>query len=245
MKSGYERADCELRNRGPWTVLSVLEWPRFALGQTTALRGGVSPSLHHPGTRLAFYEHFDLRSFYEAHQIHGNRLTSAGAASAGYLNTDGLFAARPHVLLTIRTADCYPVFLRERRSGRFGILHAGWRGLREGIVRKALNQWFSRTVDLLLGSGIGVEHYPVGDDVRDDLAEAFGTPITELRKIGILLEDKLNLPRTIQYQAERSEVPVSTYRRLAPSTAEGPPPMLSHRADGTEDRMVSWIVRRE
>jgi hypothetical protein len=31
---------------------------------------------------------------------------------------------------------------------------------------------------------------------------------------------------------------------LPPSASEELPPMLSHRADRTEDRMVSWIARR-
>jgi copper oxidase (laccase) domain-containing protein len=243
LNSGFERTKFELRNRGPWTVLSVRDWPRFTVGQTTALGGGASPSLNQPDARLAFYKHFNVQSFHEAQQVHGRQLATTGRYSAGYPYTDGLFASVPRRLLTIRTADCYPVFFRERRSGRFGVVHAGWRGLREGIVRNALERWFSRPVDLLLGSAIGADHYPVGADVRAALSKAFDTPESDLRKAGVFLEENLNLPRAIQFQAEHAEGTVSTYRRLPPSTSEDLPPMLSYRADGTEDRMVSWIAR--
>jgi copper oxidase (laccase) domain-containing protein len=95
----------------------------------------------------------------------------------------------------------------------------------------------------LLGSAIGADHYPVGADVRGALSKAFDTPESDLRKAGVFLEENLNLPRAIQFQAEHAEGTVSTYRRLPPSTSEDLPPMLSYRADGTEDRMVSWIAR--
>lgn len=241
MTSEFSRAEFELRNRGPWTVLSVRDWPGLSLGQTTALGGGRSPSLHRPDTRLAFSSLFDVVSYHEAEQVHGNDLRSVGGRSGCYPGTDGLFAARPRVMLTMRTADCYPVFVKSEDDRRFGLLHAGWRGLRRGIVRQALDRWFSRPVDVLLGSGIGVSEYEVGEEVVEAFVESCGLSESELRQRDVLEGRHLNLPVLIRRQVERSDVQLRSLRKLPPSTSGDTPPMLSYRLEGTDDRMVSWI----
>lgn len=245
MVTEFSRADFELRNRGPWTVLSVQDWPGFSLGQTTALGGGRPPGLHRSETRSAFYSLFDVVSSHEAEQVHGNQLRSVSGRSGCYPGVDGLFAARPRVMLTMRTADCYPVFVKSPGGRRFGILHAGWRGLHKGIVRRAIDRWFSGAVDVLLGSGISVDDYEVGEDVVAAFEETCGLSESELRQRDVLEDHHLNLPMLVKRQAEQSDADLRSLRKLPASTSDDTPPMLSYRLDGTDDRMVSWIYEYE
>ncbi|MEQ9367187.1 MAG: laccase domain-containing protein [Leptospirales bacterium] len=103
------------------------------------------------------------------HQVHGDRAVeiradqlaaragprdAANAEHAGifYGEGDALFTGEPGVLLTIRTADCLPLFFDlSLDPGQadtqnpipttrtvVGIAHAGWRGLAAGIVSRTL-----------------------------------------------------------------------------------------------------------
>jgi len=57
---------------------------------------------------------------------------------------DAALTDRRDMILSVLTADCIPVFLAAG-EGVVGIIHAGWRGLKKGIVKKtvqtALEQW--------------------------------------------------------------------------------------------------------
>ena len=69
-------------------------------------------------------------------QVHGNRVvavTSAGQWAGA--EADGAATTEPLAPLAIMTADCAPVVLVAERG--FAVVHAGWRGLVEGVVEEA------------------------------------------------------------------------------------------------------------
>ena len=84
---------------------------------------------------------------------------------------DALVTAEPGILLTIRTADCLPVLLVDRRLRVMAAVHAGWRGTLAGVVEKTARElrrlYNSRPEDLVaaLGPAIGPCCYEVGDEV--------------------------------------------------------------------------------
>jgi hypothetical protein len=116
-------------------------------------------------------------------QIHSNRVTAVGGAQAGSLvpDSDGLATATPGVGLLLRFADCQPILLYDPIRHALALVHAGWRGVAQGIARRAVEtmvQAFgSRPGDLLAGLGpaIGPCHYIVGDKV----AAAMGYVLTD------------------------------------------------------------------
>jgi YfiH family protein len=106
-------------------------------------------------------------------QIHSNRVVAVSGAQAGSLipDSDGLATATPGVGLLLRFADCQPILLYDPVRHALALIHAGWRGVAQGIARRAVEtmvQAFgSRPGDLLAGLGpaIGPCHYVVGDKV--------------------------------------------------------------------------------
>ncbi len=96
--------------------------------------------------------------------------------------TDGLVTETPGLVLCVLVADCVPILLMDRKAGRLGVVHAGWRGAASGVVPSALAAFGalgSRPEDLtaMLGPSIGFEAFEVGEEVVD----ALGLTGTSLR----------------------------------------------------------------
>jgi len=66
------------------------------------------------------------------------------------------------------TADCLPVLLCDRQGSVVGAVHAGWRGLCDGVIEATVGAMGVVPQDLLawLGPAIGQQHFEVGDEVR-------------------------------------------------------------------------------
>ena len=116
-------------------------------------------------------------------QVHGNRIVVITGHQAGSTvpDSDGLVTATPGVALLLRFADCQPVLLYDPAHHVLALVHAGWRGVAQGIARRAVEamvQAFgTRPGDLVAGLGpaIGPCCYTVGDKV----AAAMGYVLTD------------------------------------------------------------------
>ena len=108
-------------------------------------------------------------------QAGGAGCEPAGPASAAspLACGDALVTAERGVLLTVRTADCLPVLLADRRLRVIAAIHAGWRGTLARIVEKTVGEmrrlFNSRPQDVVaaLGPSIGSCCYEVGEEVVD------------------------------------------------------------------------------
>jgi YfiH family protein len=106
-------------------------------------------------------------------QIHSNHVAVITGDQAGSIipDTDGLVTTASRVGLLLRFADCQPVLLYDPAHRAVGLVHAGWRGVAQGIARRAVEtmvQAFgTHPGDLLAGLGpaIGPCCYTVGDKV--------------------------------------------------------------------------------
>lgn len=69
--------------------------------------------------------------------------------------------------LVIMTADCLPITLCSKQGDEIGAIHAGWRGLFNGIVENTLETMKTRPSDILawIGPAICQKCYEVGDEV--------------------------------------------------------------------------------
>jgi len=55
-----------------------------------------------------------------------------------YPAADGLVTQDPEIILTLKVADCVPVFLHDPSKNIIGLVHSGWRGTVENIVLNAI-----------------------------------------------------------------------------------------------------------
>ena len=70
-------------------------------------------------------------------QVHSSKLHVVDAFING-LEGDAIITQKPNLKIGIRTADCVPVALLGKNT--IGVIHAGWRGLKEGVIEKTLQK---------------------------------------------------------------------------------------------------------
>ena len=73
-------------------------------------------------------------------QVHSNQVQMV--KKPGILDsTDGVISNRKDIVLSVQVADCIPLFLVDRETGYFGLIHSGWRGTAAEIGIKAISQF--------------------------------------------------------------------------------------------------------
>jgi YfiH family protein len=185
-----------IKRRGRLTVWSppvAADWPGVQLLVTTRL-GGVSPapwdSLNlSPSTgderedvernRELLQREAATPDFLWLHQVHGDVVVEASVLESipgGTLQADGLWTRQPGRALVVGVADCVPVFLWAPDIAALAVVHAGWRGTVQGILKRGvacLQQAGAqaRNLHMALGPSIGPCCYEVGDEVVDQLPD--------------------------------------------------------------------------
>jgi len=69
----------------------------------------------------------------------------------------------------VMTADCLPLLICDKAGSQVAAIHAGWRGLLDGVIENTINKLSATSDDLLvwLGPAISQTHFQVGSEVRD------------------------------------------------------------------------------
>lgn len=100
-------------------------------------------------------------------QVHGCAVAS-DPAQAGVCEADAALATGPGLVCAVLTADCLPLLFCDRAGTRVAAVHAGWRGLADGVIEAAVGALHTAPADLLvwLGPAIGPGAFEVGDEVR-------------------------------------------------------------------------------
>ncbi|TNE78964.1 MAG: peptidoglycan editing factor PgeF [Gammaproteobacteria bacterium] len=101
-------------------------------------------------------------------QVHGTDVVIARDDGVIRLG-DGCYSDQPGVVCTVMTADCLPILLCNSQGTEVAALHAGWRGLADGIVASGIEYFHSPPQKLLawLGPAISSAHFEVGEDVLE------------------------------------------------------------------------------
>jgi len=172
-------------------------------------------------------------------QVHGIKVVDAAHCSAEP-EADGAIARVPGKVCVVLTADCLPVFLCDRRATRVAVLHAGWRGLANGILEAGVQALDCPGRDLMawLGPAIGPQAFEVGEEVRHafmahDLqaGQAFLA-----HGAGKYLADLYLLARQRLSRLEVGEVTGGSFCTVTDAKR-----FYSYRRDGATGRMASLI----
>ena len=104
-------------------------------------------------------------------QVHGVDIVSHSGTfsivASDSTKADGSFSDTPGMVCAVMTADCLPVLLCNLAGTRVAAVHAGWRGLSVGILRKVVGLFGEEASQVMayLGPAIGPEKFEVGEDV--------------------------------------------------------------------------------
>jgi YfiH family protein len=175
-----------------------------------------------------------------SHQVHGTAVQWHETLPEGWLVLDGLdghATTDRGLLLTVTVADCIPVYLAVPQKGALALLHAGWRGVANGVLARGVEllKWrgLAKASDMVMHCGVGIcgTCYEVGSEV----AVQFGLPVSP----GPV---PLDLRAVLARQARElgiEDVSISPW-----CSAHDRDRFFSHRASGGRDgRMVAYLGR--
>jgi YfiH family protein len=166
--------------------------------------------------------HADLAKLALNFQVHSALVRRAEPASRGE-RADGLWTDEPGLPILAMSADCLPLALARTEGSRraVAVLHAGWRGLLEGIVASGASALGGGELAAAIGPGIGPCCYEVGEEVAAPFRERFGADVVRAGKLDLWTS------------AERAlrAAGVERIHRVDRCTACEPETFFSHRRD--------------
>ncbi len=111
----------------------------------------------------------DPERFCDLEQVHADHVILA-KKPFNRLQGDGLVTREKGLALVIRSADCASVFFFDPKTKSIGICHAGWRGIKRGIIPNTVQmlekEFGSKPASLqvAIGPAICPKCYEVGDE---------------------------------------------------------------------------------
>ncbi|MEO9180862.1 MAG: polyphenol oxidase family protein [Acidimicrobiales bacterium] len=113
------------------------------------------------------------------HQTHGTSVVAANEATSES-SGDVIIDYGDGYAMAILVADCVPLLMVDEDSPRLSVVHAGWRGLKKGVLQSALSNFeHLDSVHVFLGPSISAESYQVGPDVAPLFADVAGAVETD------------------------------------------------------------------
>ncbi|HET6873305.1 MAG TPA: polyphenol oxidase family protein [Acidimicrobiales bacterium] len=131
-------------------------------------------------------------------QVHGARVVTVDEPGGQYGEpADAAVSGIAGAALAVLTADCAPVALASP-EGLFGVAHAGWKGLRAGVVEatvQSLRRMGATRVEAVIGPCIHPCCYSFGEDDLSGLESRLGRHVRATDRDG---RPALDLPAGVR-----------------------------------------------
>lgn len=172
-------------------------------------------------------------------QVHGNeviRLTDKHALLPP--QGDAAITNEAHTVCAIMTADCVPILICDKKGTEVAAIHAGWKGLANGIIQNTINAFDDKNLTAWIGPCIGPSAYRIDTKVYEKLAKCH----IDAAKAFTQVSNKqwlANLPYLARLQLCACGVDAITHSGYC--TFERPEQFFSYRREGQTGRMVHCI----
>lgn len=119
-----------------------------------------------------------------SHQTHSDNiiLVNENIEISYFENTDGILTSNKNVAILTKYADCLPIFIYNEENKIFGVVHSGWKGTYQEIIKKAIEKIAPKdlsAINILFGVGISSENYRVGVEFYELFRKKFPKEIVE------------------------------------------------------------------
>jgi YfiH family protein len=192
----------------------------------------------------------DPRIFFLS-QVHGAVARVLGGSeeldAIRLLEGDALASVRSDLACSVRTADCLPILVADRRSGAATAIHAGWRGIVRGVVEagvESLRDVAAGETELVVAIGPHIREraFEVSEDVALELeaSSPVGGVVDRTRA-----KPHVNLVGIVRGKLARLGIPAESVDDVGGCTLTEPERYFSFRRDGrVSGRLLSAIVPR-
>jgi YfiH family protein len=183
-------------------------------------------------------------------QVHGRvaRTLDGSEVQSALINVEGdaLLSRVPELACGVRSADCVPVLLADRRSGAVAAAHAGWRGAVQGVVSAAVDALRALVPNpeliAVIGPHISLDAFEVSEDVAETILSASLDPkIVDRTR----LKPHVDLRRMLRAELRSQGLDDAAIDDVWGCTVLEPERFFSFRRDGkASGRHLSAIVPR-
>lgn len=195
-----------------------------------ANRSALGAALSLPADKISFVS-----------QVHGtdvHHVQTEGDISLGP-RADAQITSLPGVGLAVLTADCVPVALAAPDTGHIGVVHAGRRGMLDGVVGRAVDRMRSegaRGIVAYIGPSICPRCYEVPDEMRAEAMVA--CPVAGA--VSAAGTAAIDVAGGVAHQLVQSGVEIAGFSRTCTYEASE---LFSYRREQTTGRMavVAWF----
>ena len=121
------------------------------------------------------------QNFTWLNQTHSNiclDLDVSGNAADTTPHADACFSSRKNQVCAVMTADCLPILFCDQQGTCVAAVHAGWRGLADGVIENTVSEMPVNTKSLMawMGPAISQQYFEVGVEIKQtfiDYPQAF------------------------------------------------------------------------
>lgn len=165
----------------------------------------------------------------QPHQVHGDKIAIVRDPSAtreDLVGYDALITNLKGLAIGVRTADCVPILLLDKKRKVIAAIHSGWKGTVLNIVGKTIRKMNAEyetnptDIEAIIGPSIGMQAFQVGDEVISAFRLA-GFPMSKISaKFGERSEDDIetgyhiNLWDAIRHQLIEERVVVENIHTI-------------------------------
>jgi polyphenol oxidase len=154
------------------------------------------------------------------------------------LEADGIVTEQFDLAATVLTADCVPVMICDKNFNKVAAIHAGWRGLLDGIIESSFAN-FNEGSFYLIGPHITQPFFEVGAEVFQSFVEKYKESAQYFKPHGERF--LFNMKGLINHIAERNSMrPIADLNACTYALTER---FFSFRRDGVCGRQASAIWR--
>jgi len=158
------------------------------------------------------------------------------------LNTDALVTSKSGLFLGIQTADCFPVFVYCPEKKITCIIHAGWKGAAQNIVKNSIELLIKdlgvKSTDLYVAIGPGLQKECF--EVRSDVFDKFQSEYLERHEDAS--KRFLNLSKYLKEQLMSMTIPVNQIYVSKDCTKCNQEKYYSYRRDGEISGRMLGII---
>lgn len=173
-------------------------------------------------------------------QVHGARVVTVERPGAGGGEAaDAAVTTEAGAVLAVLTADCVPVALASS-EGVLGVAHAGWRGLRAGVVEavvQSMRRLGATRIESVIGPCVHPCCYSFGEDDLVSLESRFGPTVRGRDRDG---RPALDLPAGVRAALHNAG---ATLMGESGSCTGCTPGFWSWRTAGTNRRQATIVWR--
>jgi YfiH family protein len=181
---------------------------------------------------------------YWLNQTHSPNVIELPSSS---LNADASYTQHKNAVCAVQTADCLPLLMTNIEGTIVAAIHAGWRGLLNGIIENTIHKMNIPAKELLiwLGPAISQKHFEVGYEVKHGFCEKHQEAEKAFHKISDhkWLADIYHLAK-IRFDVFGVDKIYGGNLLDNYCTFSNPEDYFSYRRDGMTGRMASliWIA---